>query len=52
MVGKNVVFVTNLAPRKICGIESQGMILGAEDEKGNFSLIVPETDVESGTQLG
>ena len=52
MVGKKVVFVTNLAPRKICGIESQGMILGAEDEKGNFSLIVPETDVESGTQLG
>ena len=52
MGGKKVVFVTNLAPRKICGIESQGMILGAEDEKGNFSLIVPETDVESGTQLG
>ena len=52
MVGKKVVFVTNLAPRKICGIESQGMILGAEDEKGNFSLIVPETDVESGSQLG
>ena len=52
MVGKKVVFVTNLAPRKICGIESQGMILGAEDEKGNFSLIVPEMDVESGTQLG
>ncbi len=52
MVGKKVVFVTNLAPRKICGIESQGMILGAEDEKGHFSLIVPETDVESGTQLG
>ena len=52
MVGMKVVFVTNLAPRKICGIESQGMILGAEDEKGNFSLIVPETDVESGTQLG
>ncbi len=52
MVGKKVVFVTNLAPRKICGIESQGMIMGAEDEHGNFSLIVPETDVDSGTQLG
>lgn len=52
MVGKKVVFVTNLAPRKICGIESQGMIMAAEDDKGNFSLIVPETDVESGTLLG
>lgn len=52
MVGKKVVFVTNLAPRKICGIESQGMIMAAEDDKGNFSLIVPEADVESGTLLG
>ena len=52
MVGKKVVFVTNLAPRKICGIESQGMIMGAEDENGNFSLIVPEKDVADGTVLG
>ncbi len=52
MVGKKVVFVTNLAPRKICGILSEGMILGAEDENGNFSLVVPEKDVLSGTQLG
>ena len=52
MVGKKVVFVTNLAPRKICGILSEGMIMGAEDEDGNFSLIVPEKDVASGTQLG
>ncbi len=52
MVGKKVVFVTNLAPRKICGIESQGMIMAAEDANGNFSLIVPEADVESGTVLG
>ena len=52
MVGKKVVFVTNLAPRKICGIESQGMILGAEDENGNFSLVTPEKDVQSGTTLG
>jgi len=52
MVGKKVVFVTNLAPRKICGIESQGMIMAAEDENGNLSLIVPEKDVPSGTTLG
>ncbi len=53
MVGKKVVFVTNLAPRKICGITSEGMILAAEDEQGGFSLIVPENkDVDSGTRLG
>ena len=52
MVGKKVVFVTNLAPRKVCGILSEGMILGAEDENGNFSLVVPEKDVQSGTTLG
>ena len=52
MVGKKGVFVTNLAPRKICGIESQGMIMAAEDENGNLSLIVPEKDVPSGTVLG
>jgi len=52
MVGKKVVFVTNLAPRKVCGIVSEGMILAAEDAEGNFSLIVPEKDVASGTVLG
>ena len=53
MVGKKVVFVTNLAPRKICGIESQGMIMAVEDENGNFALITPENkDVASGTRLG
>ncbi len=53
MVGKKVVFVTNLAPRKVCGILSEGMILAAEDEKGTLSLIVPESkDVDSGTRLG
>ncbi len=52
MVGKKVVFVTNLAPRKVCGILSEGMILAAEDESGNLSLVVPEKDVPSGTRLG
>ncbi len=52
MVGKKVVFVTNLAPRKVCGILSEGMILAAEDENGNLALIVPEKDVASGTLLG
>ena len=53
MVGKKVAFVTNLAPRKVCGVVSEGMILAAEDENGVLSLIVPENkDVLSGTRLG
>ena len=52
MVGKKVVFVTNLAPRKVCGIVSEGMILAAEDENGNLSLIVPDKDIASGANLG
>jgi methionyl-tRNA synthetase len=52
LVGKKVVFVTNLPPRKMCGIVSEGMILAAEDEKGNMSLICPEKDVESGAEIG
>ena len=52
MIGKKVVFVTNLPPRKMCGFLSEGMILGAEDENGNFSLVCPEKDVDSGAEIG
>ncbi len=52
MVGKKVVFVTNLKPVTICGVLSQGMILAAEDEKGVLSLVVPEKDIDSGAELG
>ena len=53
MVGKKVVFVTNLAPRKICGILSEGMILAAEDENGTLSLCVSDKDdLLSGANCG
>ena len=53
MVGKKVVFVTNLAPRKVCGVVSEGMILAAEDEDGTLSLIVPDkAELKSGANLG
>ncbi len=53
MVGKKVVFVTNLAPRKICGIMSEGMILAAEDENGTLSLVVADkSDLLSGANCG
>ncbi|GHU81736.1 methionine--tRNA ligase [Bacteroidia bacterium] len=43
LVGKNVCFIANLEPRKIRGIESQGMILSAENSEGNLAVIQPET---------
>lgn len=52
LIGKKVVFVTNLHPVKLCGVLSEGMILAAEDSSGKFSLICPENDVDSGTILG
>ena len=53
LVGKKVVFVTNLAPRKVCGILSEGMILAAEDEDGTLSLVTPDkSELKSGANLG
>ena len=51
MVGKKVVLVTNLAPVRLCGVLSEGMILCAEDEQGNLSLLTPERAVESGANI-
>ncbi|MCY4225515.1 MAG: methionine--tRNA ligase [Bacteroidetes bacterium] len=44
MVGRSVVVVANLAPRKMMGLESQGMVLMAEDPSGNLSLVSSESD--------
>jgi methionyl-tRNA synthetase len=49
LVGKNVCFIANLEPRKIRGIESQGMILSAENSDGSLALIQPAKEVESGS---
>ena len=51
MVGKQVVVVTNLAPRKMKGIESQGMILTAEDKDGKLRLLKPEENVTPGSNI-
>ncbi|HEV8271250.1 MAG TPA: methionine--tRNA ligase subunit beta, partial [Chitinophagaceae bacterium] len=51
MVGKQVVVVTNLAPRKMKGIESQGMILTAEDKDGKLRLLKPEETVSPGSSV-
>ena len=52
LVGKQVVAITNLAPRKIAGIESQGMILSALDAAGNLRLLTVGEGVEDGAFVG
>jgi methionine--tRNA ligase beta chain len=50
MVGKLIVVLTNLEPKKIRGIESQGMMLAA-DEEGRPVFLKPEKDVAVGTRV-
>ncbi len=53
MVGKRVIIVANLKPRKMMGEYSYGMILAAEDSDGNLSLAtVDKKDFESGAEVG
>jgi methionyl-tRNA synthetase len=49
IVGKQVTVVCNLAPRKMRGIESNGMILMAEDAAGKLHFINPETAIDNGS---
>ena len=49
--GRKVVLVANLKAAKLRGIESQGMILAAEDGKGNLALVVPERDLPPGSEV-
>ena len=51
MIGKQVVLVYNLAPAKLCGIESQGMLLCASDGD-KVVLVSPESLVKSGAEVG
>jgi methionyl-tRNA synthetase len=52
MVGKKVMVIVNLAPRKMAGLESQGMILCAEDAEGNLSLMTPEkSEFPAGSEI-
>lgn len=48
MIGRQVTFIANLAPRMMMGIESQGMILMAEDKDGSLALLQPHKEVWNG----
>ncbi len=51
MVGKKVMVLVNLAPRKMAGVMSEGMLLCAEDSQGNLALMTPEKDMPSGAEI-
>ena len=51
LVGKKVLVLTNLKPRKLAGLESEGMLLLAEDAEGTLSLLTPERDMPAGAPV-
>ena len=51
MVGKKVMVVVNLKPATLAGVKSEGMLLCAEDDEGNLSLMRPEKDMKSGSEI-
>ncbi|KKT42151.1 MAG: Methionine-tRNA ligase [Candidatus Giovannonibacteria bacterium GW2011_GWA2_44_13b] len=50
LIGKEIVIVANLEPRKLMGLESQGMLLAADDE-GRPMLLMPYADVPQGSMI-
>jgi len=51
MVGKKVMVLVNLKPAKLAGAVSEGMLLCAEDNKGELALMIPEKDMPSGAEI-
>ena len=51
MIGKKVMVLLNLKTAKLAGVESEGMLLCAEDDQGNLALMKPEKDMESGSVI-
>lgn len=51
IIGKKVSVLVNLAPKKLGGIESQGMILMAENEEGKLTFVSPEADILPGSEV-
>ena len=52
MVGKQICILANLAPRKIRGIESKGMILMAKQPDGKMRIVAPEEELCNGATIG
>lgn len=50
LMGRKCMFVGNLEPKTVRGLESAGMILAISTEKGKFSLLSPEADIPPGSK--
>ena len=51
MVGKNVMVLVNLKPAKLAGVLSEGMLLCAENDKGELALVTPDKDMPAGAEI-
>jgi methionyl-tRNA synthetase len=51
LVGKKYVFILNLQKRIMMGVESQCMILAAEDNEGNLAVLQPEKEIAEGSKI-
>ena len=51
LIGRKLVIVANLKPARLCGIESQGMIICAENAEGKLAFLSPERDIEDGSEV-
>ena len=51
LVGKKCVFILNLQKRMLAGLESQCMVLAAEDDQGNVVVLQPEKDIVEGSKI-
>ena len=51
LVGKKCVFLLNLQKRVLAGVESQCMVLAAEDGEGNVVVLMPEKDIAEGSKI-
>lgn len=53
LLGRKIVYFSNLKPRKLRGVESQGMLLAASnDEHSEVVLLAPESDIANGSRIG
>ena len=51
LLGKTLIIVANLEPKKFAGLESQGMLLAVKNKKGGYSVVTVEDEVEAGTRV-
>ncbi len=51
LLGRKIIYLANLDPKDIAHVESQGMLLAAEDESGNISLLCLDKDMKEGSKI-